>query len=308
VNLVTGAGFTVDRVEITGGITRGRKDHCLKYLLPARVQEFYARQYLSRGIKKKQGLPSCGNNYRGRRRKNMIQIVTVVNNHRLFNDTIGANRFMNVHPVHVYDNTRENIGIARRYNDFLRSQMPSDAWIVFCHQDFAFQEDVTDKIVGLDRKVIYGPTGTGPTKQLVFVAALSRFGVERFRFGLYDRSKKFGQIVQRTEQKTQKMGQFLRTPAMVDTVDCCCLIVHTDLIRRYGITFDEQLDWHLYAEDFCLYARDRYQVATKAVQLSCVHLSGGTTDAKFDAALLYLKQKYKTSYFSTTCYDGYRRF
>lgn len=208
----------------------------------------------------------------------------------------------------MYDNTHDNVGIAKRYNDFIRTKMPSDSWLVFCHQDFAFREDVTETFARLDRNVIYGPTGTGPTKQLVCIAAFSRYGIERFRIGFYDRTKKLGQIVQRTAQKNQKKGRFLRKPTVVDTVDCCCLIVHSDLIRRYGLTFDEQLDWHLYAEDFCLNARYLHQVLTKAVQLECVHLSSGKVDDEFDAALLHLKRKYRTGFFSTTCYDGYWRF
>jgi hypothetical protein len=238
----------------------------------------------------------------------MIQIVTVVNDHQLFNDTVRSNAFMNVHDLHVYDNTRENIGIARRYNDFIRTTMRPDSWVVFCHQDFSFQEDIAVKLAGLDRNFLYGPTGTGPTKQLVFIATLSRYGIERVRLGLYDRTKKFGQIVQSTPGKTQKLGRYLRRPAVVDTVDCCCLIAHASVIRRYAFTFDERLDWHMYVEDFCLNAKYRHQVLTKAVQLSCVHLSGGTVNDDFDDALLYVKRKYGTGYFSTTCYDGYWRF
>lgn len=238
----------------------------------------------------------------------MIQIVTVVNNHQLFNDTIRSNGFMNVHSLHVYDNTLENIGIAQRYNDYIRTKMHPDSWVVFCHQDFAFQEDITGKLASLDRNCLYGPTGTGPTKQLVFIATFSRYGVERFRIGFYDRSKKFGQIVQQTPKKTQQMGRYLRKPAVVDTVDCCCLIVHASLIRKHALTFDEQLQWHLYAEDFCLNAKHRNQVLTKAVQLDCVHLSDGPVNDDFDASLLHLKRKYGTGCFSTTCYDGYSRF
>ena len=238
----------------------------------------------------------------------MIHIVTVVNNHNLFVDTIKENPFMNAFPVHAYDNTSENIGLSKRYNDFLSNNMPDDAWLVFCHQDFCFQEDISSKLAELDPSCLYGPTGTGPVKQLVFITSFSRFGVERFRLGLYDRTKSFGRITQKTPGKVQQRGRFIRKPTVVDTVDCCCLIAHSSLINKYSLRFDEKLSWHLYVEDFCLNARMHHGVRTKAVQLECVHLSGGNPDTHFESDLVYLKTKYKTGHFSTTCYDGYRRF
>ncbi len=238
----------------------------------------------------------------------MIQFVSVVNNYSLYNDTIGANPYMNVHQLHTYDNTKLNIGIARRYNDFIRTRLQSNGWVVFCHQDFSMQEDITSKLSELDPNFIYGPTGTGPTKQLVFIASISRFGIERFRIGLYERTKKFGQILQSTPRRTQRTGKWLRQPKIVDTVDCCCMIIHASLIQKHALVFDEKLDWHLYVEDFCLNARHHHGVLTKAIQLDCVHLSAGTADQNFEDALHYMKRKYGAVRFSTTCYDGYSRF
>lgn len=238
----------------------------------------------------------------------MIHIVTVVNNYGLFESTIKQNAFMNAFPIHVYDNTRENIGLSKRYNEFLEQALPDDGWVVFCHQDFSLQEDLAPKLARVDPACLYGPTGTGPVKQLLFIASISRYGIERCRLGIYDRTKKFGRITQKTPLKEQRMGRYIRKPVVVDTVDCCCLIAHSSVIRKYGLRFDEKLDWHLYVEDFCLNARERHGVLTKALQLDCVHLSAGTTDTRFESDLVYLKAKYKTGYFSTTCYDGYRRF
>ena len=238
----------------------------------------------------------------------MIHIITVVNNHALFDQTIRNNPYMNAFPMHVFDNAAENVGLSKRYNDYIVNRMPEDAWLVFCHQDFAFEEDIAQKLAVLDRGRIYGPTGTGPTKQFLFIASFSRYGVERFRLGFYDRTKKYGRITQKTPKKTQAMGRYIRKPALVDTVDCCCMIVHTSLIRKHNLRFDESLEWHLYVEDFCLNARARHGVQTMAVQLDCVHLSAGTPDFGFEKDLVYLKSKYGTGYFSTTCYDGYRRF
>lgn len=238
----------------------------------------------------------------------MIQIVTVVNNPTLYESLIRNNHYMNCHDLVMYDNTVDNLPITVRYNDFISHRMYSDAWVVFCHQDFYFTEDISHLLRNLDKNFIYGPIGAGPSKQLIFVAAISRYGLERFRIGFARRSKSYGQILQITPMKSQRLGQRINRPTTVDTVDCCCMIVHSSLIDRYGLYFDEKLKWHLYAEDFCLGARFNHNIYTKAIQVSCVHMSGGKTDMAFHQDLLYIKNKYNTAVFATTCYDGYERF
>ena len=203
----------------------------------------------------------------------MTVIVTVVNKFDVYQETIGNNPFMNRFPVHVYDNRSENISVPKRYNDFIDNHMPEDDWIVFCHQDFGLLEDIDPLLHKLDRNVVYGPIGAAPTRQFVAIIAISRYGIERSRIGFYQRSKLLGQITQKTSAKTRKMGQYLRGTAPVDTLDCCCLIVHSSLIREHALRFDEHLDWHLYAEDLSLYAKRRHQVLSRAVQIKCVHLS-----------------------------------
>lgn len=238
----------------------------------------------------------------------MIQIVTVVNKFDVFNSTVRENRFMNAFPVHVYDNTRDNIGISRRYNDFIENHMQDDSWVVFCHQDFGFQEDIAVKINTLDKNCIYGPIGTTGQRQLVFIFALGRYGFERFRLGICQRTVTLGQIIQKTAKKTVRMGHSIRKPMAVDTLDCCCMIVHSSLLARYNLRFDQALEWHLYVEDFCLGAKYHHDILAKAVQFECIHYSAGDVNFDFLDKLTYLKKKYKTEAFSTTCYDGYKRF
>jgi len=249
-----------------------------------------------------------GRTGRGERHKKMIQIVTVVNNFDVFNSTIRENRFMNAFPIHLYDNTRDNIGISRRYNDFIENHMQADSWVVFCHQDFGFEEDVSRKVHALDKNCIYGPVGTAAEKQLVFIFALGRYGFERFRLGIYRRAVTLGQITQKTAEKTVRMGRYLKRPMNVDTVDCCCMIIHSSLIARKNLRFDQALDWHLYVEDFCLGAKYHHDILTKSVQLNSIHYSSGNVNFDFLDKLTFIKKKYKTETFSTTCYDGYKRF
>lgn len=238
----------------------------------------------------------------------MIQIVTVVNNHELYDTVIRKNPLMNRFPLHLYDNGKENTGIATRYNDFIRNHMHQDAWVVFCHQDFYFTTDVEGKIEGLDRGCIYGPTGIGPARSFIGVFSISRFGIDRMRIGFAKRSVKLGRILQKTPRKSRYLGRKLRRPEVVDTVDCCCLIVHASLINRFRLTFDERFQWHCYAEDFSLNARYNHSIETKAVQLDSVHMSAGTPSFGFMHDLLQLQTKYHTTDFATTIFDGHERF
>jgi hypothetical protein len=143
---------------------------------------------------------------------------------------------------------------------------------------------------------------------LVFIFSLGRYGFERFRLGIYERAVTLGQITQKTAVKTVRMGRYLKRPVNVDTVDCCCMIIHSSLVARYNLRFDQALDWHLYVEDFCLGAKYHHDILTKSVQLQSIHYSSGNVNFDFLDKLTYLKKKYKTEAFSTTCYDGYKRF
>ncbi len=50
--LLTSAGLAVDKVEVTGGFTRGWHGSILKKVLPESLKSFFVRQYILRGIKK----------------------------------------------------------------------------------------------------------------------------------------------------------------------------------------------------------------------------------------------------------------
>jgi len=94
----------------------------------------------------------------------------------------------------------------------------------------------------------------------------------------------------------------LDKPQTVDTVDCCCLVVHSSLIKKYGLRFDEHFDFHLYSEDFSLNAWYTYGVRTKAVQMAARHMSFGDTSQNFHTSLEYLRTKYKEKNFVGTCF------
>jgi 2-polyprenyl-3-methyl-5-hydroxy-6-metoxy-1,4-benzoquinol methylase len=49
--LVESSGLRVDKIDVTGGFTRGWQGKVLKKVLPDGIQSFFVRQYIIRGIK-----------------------------------------------------------------------------------------------------------------------------------------------------------------------------------------------------------------------------------------------------------------
>jgi len=221
-----------------------------------------------------------------------VHIICVVNKFEVCNSVIRDYPYMSGLPIDIYDNTKENIGVSKRYNDFING-FSHDAWLIFCHQDFGFLEDAYDKIKDLDKNFIYGPIG-----------AVRRWGF--FIRNSKIRLKKkilLGQINQANNgHRFYKNGIYIKKPRLVETIDCCCIIVHSSLIKRYNLRFDEHFEFHLYAEDLSLGALYKHGIKTKAVQIECRHLSLGNASRDFYESLEYLKSKYKGREFVGTCF------
>ncbi len=172
--------------------------------------------------------------------------------------------------------------------------MKDDNWLIFCHQDFGFLEDPYVKLQTLDRNCIYGPIGAARKKGLF---------IRNSRI-LFERKMIYGQIDQAcNDEKYYKNGIYLNKPRHVDTIDCCCMIVHASLIKKYNLSFDEKFKYHLYVEDFTLNAQYSFGIKTKALQITSKHLSIGRLTDDFYESLAYLKLKYKDKIFVGTCFS-----
>ena len=230
-----------------------------------------------------------------------INIISVVTNPQQYKQLFTDNphlKAQNIH-LHAYDNNTDNQPIPARYNHFIDTQAPKDTWLVFCHQDFEFLTDPSPIFEKLDPTCIYGPIGV----QLKFMPALE-FTIHTYRWhpSIHIKKDPFvrwcGQIYQGAG--FTKVGSFLKYPTVVDTVDCCCVIVHASLISKLNLRFDPVFDFHLYSEDFSLNAR-QHGVQTKAVQIPCRHYSGGNVNELFWQKYDQLLAKYPHEFFMTTC-------
>ena len=179
----------------------------------------------------------------------------------------------------VFDNNQENLSISARYNSFLDSyDYANEAWFIFCHEDWEVKEDLDERLKGLAKDCLYGPIGAPFSK--------NKFMWSSVALGQIEQSDKEG-------TKLQMCGQYNVTFPEVGTFDCQCLIVHSSLVQKHHLRFDENLYFDLYVEDFCINAKENYGVSSRVLQLKCHHWSMGNVGERFYEKLKYLREKYK---------------
>ena len=224
-----------------------------------------------------------------------IKIVSVVSNFDVYKTSIQDNKAMNIHQLISYDNREENIGIPKRYNHFI-DENKDDCWIIFCHQDFGFNKNPQEILNKLDKNFIYGPVGVMPKKQFLSIIRLKpKFNVIK--------NKLIGQINQfkKETQKFKKKGCMVASSTVVETLDCCCLIIHSSLLKKHNLKFDEQLSWHLYSEEFSINAKNKHNVLSKVVQFDCFHIGQGDINEDFDTSWDYVLKKHNLKKVIGTC-------
>lgn len=174
------------------------------------------------------------------------------------------------------DNRTENLSITSRYNSVLDGwDYGTETWFVFLHEDFQFLEPVGDVLAHADAGRIYGvvgPSSTRPGSDVLFSLNSERDGG---RLGFY--------------------GKPFKKPVAVLTTDCNCLIVHSSLVQRYRLRFDEKLLFDLYAEDFEINAREKFGVGTFVIPVRCRHWSFGHMGDRFFRQRRYLLEKYASA-------------
>ena len=79
-----------------------------------------------------------------------------------------------------------------------------------------------------------------------------------------------------------------------------CIVVHSALVKQYGLRFDTNLSFDLYAEDFCAAASLRHGVKTRILPFKCKHWSQGQIAHRFHEQRNYLYHKYPANEFAST--------
>mgnify|MGYP003314771217 CR=1 FL=1 len=79
----------------------------------------------------------------------------------------------------------------------------------------------------------------------------------------------------------------------VNTIDSMCLIVHSSLIEKYKLRFDEKIK-DLYIEDFCITSYNKHNIESEVIYISSCYHKG---NVNIESDLEYLNKKYEESLF-----------
>lgn len=217
-----------------------------------------------------------------------VVCVAVVRDHDRYRMCFDENPHVEKCERVLLDNCAENLPIPVRYNAFLnRYDYSKLAWFVFAHEDFEIRDDLAKKLNGCDKNSLWSPIGC--YRQSVF-----GIGRQRYVGTIYDANRKtgVGLILQ---------GRPVKKGTKVETFDCCCLIVHSSLVQKCNLRFDERLSFDLYVEDFCASAWVNHGVSSRILPFESVHYSLSVPQDRYYRHLPYLRSKYPHNCFVGTC-------
>lgn len=242
-----------------------------------------------------------------------LHFVCVSHKPDIYQRHVGSNRHIQHYPITLYDNSIENAGIPERYNHFIEYRLPElgDTWVVFMHHDLEFHEDLGPRLSSLGPDRIYGPVGARLSEgdlQCCLVWNRSSWWRPRPRWHRHFFNETVGEVkchpASEEVRGSRRCGASIIVPERVDTLDCCCLIVHSNLLRKHRLRFNPSLPWHLYSEDFSLTANTMFGIKTFAVNLDCTHHSSfdGFDQSFYDHSSVLLRAHSGKSFASTCMY------
>lgn len=215
-----------------------------------------------------------------------VVLVSVVRDFAMYGRCVGANACAADCSRVALDNREQNEGIPVRYNRFLAERpADEDAWYVFCHEDFELLAPLPPLLAQADPGALWGPIGAST----------------RVRFGVYHQWRLVGSVEEcaKDGSNRRRIGESVPQGTPVETFDCQCLAVHSSLVRRHGLRFDEALTFDLYAEEFCIAAKERAGVVSRILPVAARHWSGGRVQPRYYAQEAHVNAKYPR-----VCYTG----
>ena len=226
--------------------------------------------------------------------KKPIYMISVVNNFDFYDKWIKNNRFTSNFTLVPFDNNTRKSYIPVLYNEFLNNyDYSKESWFIFCHCDWELLEDINPILEKLDKKNLYGPVGS-------FLLFTKNYAKEEKTTSIVTG----GCYQEKRDGSDRKFfGSKPDKPMLSDTFDCQCLIVHSSLVDKYHLRFDENLSWHLYVEDFCFSAKLKYSILSYAITINCCHHSDagfGPIPKGYLDSLKYMNNKYPDHLFSGT--------
>ena len=211
-------------------------------------------------------------------------LISVVRDEAMYRRCIVDNKFCDGCELLKFDNRAKNEFISVLYNRALDGlDYLTPRWLVFAHEDFEVREPLAAKLAEADPSRIYGVIGG--------CASLHQ---HPWLLGGVWSDVVVGQIEQSAKDGSNvtRIGTSAPMNTELESVDCQFLAVHSSLVERFRLRFDEHLSFDLYTQDFCINALVRHQVKTALLSLACCHHSGGCVQPRFFKQLVYLNAKY----------------
>jgi len=235
----------------------------------------------------------------------LAEIICTYRDHNLKKAFFEENKNLHGCKLNFFDNNQTNLGIPKRYNQFLdQYDFSRKSWFIFCHEDFLINDRFfQEKLEKLDQNFIYGPIGANFTKKNFKIPFSDKFSNLKL-VELKINTKLLGNLIQRNKagKNKKKLGQAqIVEQSSVDTLDCCCMIIHSGLINLHKLRFDENLNFDLYIEDFCINSKEKYQIYTKVFNFECEHWSEGKITQRYFKQLELLDKKYPKCLYAGTC-------
>ena len=215
-----------------------------------------------------------------------VVLVSVVRDWVMYERCIQDNSFLSDGELCPIDNREKNEGVPVCYNRFLASR-PKDevVWYVFCHEDFELKESISGLLDGLDTNTLWGPIGAATC----------------VRWGIYHQWRMLGRVEECAKDGSNGhvIGTTVPAGTPVETFDCQCLIVHSSLLEREGLRFDENLSFDLYVEEFCMAAAKK-GISSCILPMAAQHWSGGSVQPRYYEQESYVNAKYPDDCFTGT--------
>ena len=215
-------------------------------------------------------------------------IVSVVRDFEMYSKCISENLCISDFKRVTIDNREKNEPVPVCYNRFIDGLDSShQGWLIFCHEDFEFQEKVSALLKDFDRSALHGVIGSA-----------------RRGFAGFGRQVIYGNMTEQVRGGNGDVwppGVGVDRSMEVETFDCCCLIAHSSLVKKHGLRFDENLAFDLYVEDFCATAKVKHGICSFVEPVKCCHHSGSKPTERLYRHLSYLKEKYPRNCFVGSC-------
>lgn len=208
----------------------------------------------------------------------MIKVVSVVKDKAMYSRCIADNPNLDGCVLCPSDNSVENLPVTVRYNRFLEENR-DECWLVFCHEDWHPDAPLKDVVEGLDPSRLYGPVG-------VFLMEREKTDIIVMKGGVRQCNKAGTRC-------TKVRG--VENEGLVDTFDCQCIMMHSSLVDRCALRFDENLAFDMYVEDFCVSAHRNHGIESFVIPMPCTHFSRGVIGDRFFKALEYERCKWSSS-------------